>query len=122
MKAIPLDVPDAADAVVVDVPTITELQMELRLLRRMVTWEEVWLGLRYFGGVAFPAAYWLHFSVASRRDVLEWLACYVLVLVPMVALSIWWRRRCRRVELMEKLVHELIAVTNEQRRIIARLT
>ena len=116
-----IDLELAGDLSVIDIPKLAELQMELRALKRWPSWREIRSAT--FGSLA-PAMVIGNFLArqAATSSVLDYVACSLMVLLPLITMVIFLERRSRQIRLMEAMLHCLVETQNEHRRILERIS
>jgi hypothetical protein len=116
-----IDLELATDLSVIDIPKLAELQMELRALKRLPSWREIRSAT--FGSLA-PAMVMGNFLArrAATSSAMDYVACSLMVLLPLIAIVIFLERRSRQIRLMESMLHCLAEQQNEHRRLLARLS
>ncbi|MBL9142667.1 MAG: hypothetical protein JNM99_03200 [Verrucomicrobiaceae bacterium] len=119
MKAASIDLSSVGDAHVIDVPKVAELQMELRALKGMPGWREIRSALLSCVAPALVIGNFL-FNRAATPSALDFIACFLMALLPLTMLVLFLERRSRQIRLMEALLHCLAENQNEHRRILER--
>lgn len=123
MKAATINLQDDKDIELIDLPRVAELQMQLRALRNgSLSWREVKTSLLGCLAPAFViSSYMIRKLGATNSSILDYVAIFLMTLLPMALLCLLWDRRNRRSQLLEQLVHALVEQHNEQRRQLKRL-
>lgn len=120
MKARSIDLSTVSDAELIDVPKLAELQMELRALQGFPDWRDIKSSLLGCLAPGFAIGAYLARRAASPST-WDYIACFVMTLLPLTAACLFWERRSRQLKLMETMLHLLVEQQNEQRRQIGRL-
>jgi hypothetical protein len=121
MEARSIDLSNVSDAQLIDIPKLAELQIELRALHGFPNWQrDIKPALLGCLAPGFVIGGYLARRAASPPT-WDFIACFVMTLLPLTAACIFWERRSKQLKLMEAMLHLLVEQQNDQRRQIELL-